>query len=473
MKLNTAASARFFSYTFGLLIQISIIFLMTTKLEIYQFGLWGVSMSFVFILSTLSQMTFFQNIEKYFPNYSSEKRQHYFIKYLKTIFCSSPLILIFLYTLKFFNYFDKFYIDNVFYLLIMLTFLSTIESCLVISDGYFVATRKSNIFDLFELSFYKVPRFFAFYILLNFGFSVFYLIFFTIVLRFLLLLLILKYEFKNYKLFLKVFQNNSILKDNFQNIRYNFVAFFNNSLYISFINILFLISSNLLENIDIAHYALMVLVLNNLRPIMNTIPSLLPPLISRSIETDFKLNSKIKLIEVINQILISSFLLLVLLIVNFNNLISIFFEDYFDGIYKLIFLASFASTLNSIYFTKYLEQLFNKQEVKILKFNCVNYITCLIIFYILFKYIYLINFIYIFIFYELLFFIFINYLSNKNHRGELSSNYYDFTFTYLLTLSIIVLFILKNIFNLYFYFLIPFSLIFDFIKTKKYLTLKN
>ena len=192
MKINNAASARFFSYSIGLLIQISIIFLLTTKLEIYQFGLWGISMSFVFIFSTVSQMSYFQNIEKYFPNYTEEKRQYFFVKYVKTIFVINPIILLFLFIIKYFGYFEKFNIDNINYLLIMLALLSSIESCLVISDGYFVATQKSKIFDTYELYFYKIPRLFVFYFLLSFGYSVFYLLFFTIILRFLFLGLILK-----------------------------------------------------------------------------------------------------------------------------------------------------------------------------------------------------------------------------------------------------------------------------------------
>ena len=145
----------------------------------------------------------------------------------------------------------------------MLALLSSLESCLVISEGYFVATQKSKIFDTYELYFYKIPRLFVFYLLLSYGYSVFYLLFFTIVLRFVFLLIIFKNKFINIKTFLNLSKNNSIIKKNFQNIRYNSFAFGNSFLYVSFINILFLITSNLLLNIDIAHYSLMVIILNN------------------------------------------------------------------------------------------------------------------------------------------------------------------------------------------------------------------
>ena len=87
----------------------------------------------------------------------------------------------------------------------MLALLSSIESCLVISDGYFVATQKSKIFDTYELYFYKIPRLFVFYFLLSFGYSVFYLLFFTIILRFLFLGLILKNKFIKINRFLNAF----------------------------------------------------------------------------------------------------------------------------------------------------------------------------------------------------------------------------------------------------------------------------
>ena len=459
MKLNNSVTARFLSYSIGLIIQVAIIFLLTTKLEIYQFGLWGISMSFIFILSTASQMSYFQNIEKYFPNYSLEKRHYFLIKYIKTIFIVNPIILLFLFLTNYFGYFEKFNIENINYLLIMIAFLSTIESCLVILDGYSVATRNSKIFDSYDLFIYKVPRFFIFYLLLNSGYSVFYLLFATILLRSLLLMSILIKEFKNLSNFFKFFKNNSVFNKNFQNIKYSLSAFGNKSLYLSFINILFLVTSNSLISIDIAHYSLMVIILNNLRPIMSTIPSLLSPIISSSIKKNIDLKYEIKNIEIINQILISVFLLFVLTVVQFNDLLSIFFSGYFDGIYKLIFLSAFASTLNSMYYTKYLKQLFSKKEQDILKFNCLNYTFCIFTFYLIYKFFYLINFIYIFIFYEILFFLYINYLNNN--RKKFIPNVGEFSLMYLSSIFIVSTYIF-DIFSFYLFLIIPLGLIFDF-----------
>ena len=64
------------------------------------------------------------------------------------------------------------HIENINYLLLMLAFLTTIESSLVILDGYFVATKNSKVFDTYDLFIYKVPRFFIFYLLLDNGYSI-------------------------------------------------------------------------------------------------------------------------------------------------------------------------------------------------------------------------------------------------------------------------------------------------------------
>ena len=66
VKINNSVTTRFLSYSIGLFIQVAIIFLLTTKLEIYQFGLWGISMSFV-LYYQLFLNVIFPNIEKYFP----------------------------------------------------------------------------------------------------------------------------------------------------------------------------------------------------------------------------------------------------------------------------------------------------------------------------------------------------------------------------------------------------------------------
>ena len=176
-------------------------------------------------------MSYFQNIEKYFPNYSEEKRQYFFVKYIKTIFVTNPIILLFLFIIKYFGYFEKFNIDNINYLLIMLALLSSIESCLVISDGYFVASKKDKIFDgLMNYIFTKYLGY-LFFTFVSFGYSVFYLLFFTTILRFLFLGLILKNKFIKINRFLNAFLKNSIFKENFLNIRYNYLLLLVIALY--------------------------------------------------------------------------------------------------------------------------------------------------------------------------------------------------------------------------------------------------
>lgn len=458
MSIKNSAIIRFSSYILGLIIQISTVFLLTTKLEIYQFGVWGVAMSFVFVLSTIFQMSYFQNIEKYFPNYDEKNKKIYFMKYLKTIVSFSPIVLSILLIINELGYFSKFNANNIFYLLIMIAILSVVESCLLISDSYYLAKNRSSFYDLCELLSYKLPRFITFIYLLSNGFSVYYLIFLTIVLRVLFMIILISYEYKNlYELF-NFFKNNSIFENNFQNFKYNSIAFTHNSIYVSFINILFLISTNFLENIDIAHYSLTVIILNNLRPVMNSIPSVLSPLISNSIKYKFNINELLKKVSVLNQILISFMLLASIFIIENNAILPRFLSFYFDGIYKLIFLSIFASTLNSIYFSKYIELLFNKNEGKILLFNIFNSFFVLLAFLLIFINFYLINFIYIYIAYEFFFFLFIIYLSSGKKTIVPKIN--QFSALYISTLIISMTYIF-DYYNFYYLLCVPIGIFID------------
>ena len=462
MDIKKAATTRFISYIFSFLIQIGTIFLLTIKLEIYQFSVWGIFMSLLFLLSTIFQLSYVQSIEKYFPNFNINKRQYLFTKYLKTIIFCFPVILLFLVLINYFGYFEKFNIENIFYLLIMLSSLTIIESCLAISDVYFVSTKNSEVFDKFDLLISKIPKIAIFYFLLINNYSVFYLIFVILILRLFFLIFIVRKEFNSLTNFLYSFFKNPILKDNFLNTKYNVIAFANKTIYLSLINILFLLTSNFLLNIDIAHYSIMVLILNSLRPIMNTIPILLSPIIANSIKDKLNINIELQNFAIINQIIIAISLFTVLLVVKFNYLIEFLFINYFEGIYDLILLSFLASTLNSIYQAKYLQQLFNNEEVNILKFNILNYGLSITFYFVIFYYFYLINFIYIYMLYEFLYFLYITYLGNQ--RKNFNINKREISITYSLSLFMVILNII-NLEYLYYFLFVPVFLYFDFKRT--------
>ena len=272
MKLKSMATVRFISYSLGIFFQIGTILLLTTKLEIYQFGVWGVATSFVYIISTFTQLSYLQHIEKYFPNYDDFNSKLYLVKYFKTILYLFPVAFSFLFVISKYDFFTKFNIKNLNYLLIMIAFWSIIESLLALFDAYFLSKGKSQVYDKLDLLLYKAPKFLVFYLLLEYKFSVFYLIFVSILFRIFLFFLLILYEYKKLKNLKNYLKENSVFENNFRDLRYNIFAFSNDIIYQSFLNILFLMVTIYSEVIDIAHYSIVIIIINNLRPLLNSIP---------------------------------------------------------------------------------------------------------------------------------------------------------------------------------------------------------
>ena len=463
MSIKKSATTRIYSYFFGALIQIATILILTSNLEIYQFGVWGITVSFVFLISSISQLTYSQNIEKYFPNLSSKERKIFLIKYFKTIIFTFPIVLFILYLLKQFNYFTKFNIENLRYLLIMIALWSILESLLSIFDTYFLSKKNNIKYDLSDLYVYKLPRLLIFYFLLINSYSVFYLIGISILLRGLLFLFLIHKEFRINRFLLQDVSKNSIFKNNFVNFKYNIFAFANNTIYISFVNIVFLIVSVFSKTIDIAHYSLLIVIINNLRPVMNSIPSILTPIISNILKLKEDFGDEVKKVNFYNQLFISSTLVLSLLVIEYRFFINIFLPGYFDGIYKLIYLSIFASTLRSQYFTSYVKLLFNKKEKMLLLFNITN-IFFVSSAYILVTTYYPLNFIYIYILYEINFLLFTRFFTlgtssfTNIFKSVLWSNFFTIFISFLYFI---------NIFDIRIFLILILFLIRDF-KVKNY-----
>tara|TARA_B100002019_G_scaffold285670_1_gene294978 strand:+ start:123 stop:791 length:669 start_codon:yes stop_codon:yes gene_type:complete len=218
-----------------------------------------------------------------------------------------------------------------------------------------------------------------------------------------------------------------------------------------------------MEVIDIAHYSYVIIILNNLRPVMNSLPSILTPFISKP-ELPLKEEEEfISKFEKLNQISLALIIASSLLIVENKYLITILFQNYFDGIYKLIFLSIFAASIRSIYLARYQKILFNENENKLLKFNILNSIFNLFIFTILNNF-FIVNFIYIYILFELFNFIYI-YNFHSSFRLFIKQ-IMNFSKTYLFVIIITFLYFL-NIFVFQLIFLIPFTIYLD-TKTKNY-----
>lgn len=408
MSILRNAKTRFVSYSLGLVVQIIFIFILTSKLDIYQFAVWGISMSFIYIFSTIQQLAYYQNIEKYFPNLNSSLQKKYLIKYIKTISTTSFLVFMIMMGINKFNYFDKYNIENIVYLLLMITIFSTIEAALVILDGYYNSKKNSYIYDIRDLLIYKIPRLLTVLILLNYNFSIFYLLFVSMILRIIFLLFLLKIEWNNLYEFILLFRGERIFQDNFSNFKYNFFAFSNSTIYLTFLNLLFLVASTKYSNLDIAHYSLLVLIINNLRPVFNSLPTVITPMISKLIKERKKTSQIIESTIFINQLCISFLIIIAILEIENKFILDNLLADYFSGIYILITLAIFSSSLSSNYTTQYIFLLFNKKEKNIFLFNISISIFLTLLYFYLAK-IFLDNFIYIYILYEFLFYCFINY----------------------------------------------------------------
>ena len=465
MNIRFAAVSRFFSYSTGVVLQIATIILLSLKLELVQFGLWGIAVSSVFVLSVILQLSYSQNIEKYFPKYNDQEKKFLLIKYIKTVLFLTPFVCIFTSLIALTDYFSKFEADNILYVLIMISFWSILESLLSIFDTYYISIKKSYFYDFSDLVIYKLLRFIIFYILLNLNYSVYYLIFASIILRSLLFLFLVRDQYKGFLELKSYYLRNPIFKNNFINLKYNITEYINNTIYLSFINILFIASSYFMEAIDIAHYSYVIIILNNLRPVMNSLPSILTPLISKP-ELPLKEEEKfISKFEKLNQISLALVIVSSLLIVENEYLITILFQNYFDGIYKLIFLSIFAASIRSIYLARYQKILFNDNENKLLKFNIVNSTITLSVLTVLNNF-YEVNFVYIYILYELLNFIYI-YKFNNSSKVFLKQIIY-FSKSYMFVIFVTFLYFL-NIYAVESLLLLPIMIYLD-IKREKRLT---
>ena len=78
--LRKNASIRFITNSSGVVFQLIGILILTRFLDIYQFALWGVANSLVYIFSSVGNFGMEKNIQKYFPNYNNEKKIFYLFK---------------------------------------------------------------------------------------------------------------------------------------------------------------------------------------------------------------------------------------------------------------------------------------------------------------------------------------------------------------------------------------------------------
>lgn len=468
-QIGKAAIYRFSTYSIGVILQLLVLYHIIKFLDIYQFAIWGIANSFIFIFSIIGQLGFGQNIEKYFPNYKINKRKILFLQYFRSILYLLPIWTALLFFINYLGYFEKYNAYNLYILFLIIALSAVSESQLNIFKSYLLIDNSTREFDIVDLFYGKILKFFVFYLLLINNYSVYYLLFFNLVLRVFSILHLIKikslFSFAYFKIFLTI----KITKNTFTNYKYNFLAFLDKAFYISFINLLFLISAVFAENKEVSHFTIAILIINNLRPVMGSLSSLVGPIISKNLIqniSNFNLNKNVILI---NSLFVATVLNISLFLVNKEFLYSNLLYQYEIGVYKIIFIGVISACLNSLYYPNYIENLYSGNEKLILKFTILNQLFCLIS-YIILEYLFLKNFIAIFLLYEFNNFLFnskIN-LQNKKFSKAVFHNLLYFKNSLFLILIVSVLY-LFNLYNPALQILSTTVLCFDFLKVKSML----
>ena len=374
------AITRYLTYFLGVSTTAFSIFLINYFLDSNEFAVWGVTNSLIYILAQLGQLTYVQYVEKYFPNLSASEKKKTLYMFIKTTFVFFPLWFFILVMLYFLNYFSKFNISNIGYLFLMITISVVIEASIEIVSKYLLTTKDTIQLDKNEFIYSKLLRLFVFTLLLFNGFSIYHLLFTNILLRAFLFFRIINLEKEPFD---KVFKNilkTHIWDNKFTKIRYTFVAFGIKALLISFLNILFLFYSSVSSSEAIAIASLGVLIINNLRPAVGSLTSLLSPMISQNVEKSVKDSSLISNFLFVNSFSASIFLIVSTVFVHVYN--------YFLNIEalvgynpdKIILLSFLACVISSLYYPKLWHVKFSNLENRLLKYLIIIFIITLGIF---------------------------------------------------------------------------------------------
>ena len=219
-----AVFTRYLTYFLGAFTTAVNIFLLTYYLEVNEFAVWGISMSLIYLISQVGQLTYVQYIDKYFPNISLSEMKIKIYQFIKTIIIFSPVWYFLLFVLNSFNYFDKFYIENIYILFLLISSLCILESCIEVVSKFMLASRNTKNFDVKELVVIKIIRVALFYFLLVTGYSIYHLLFVSILIRGFFLIFILKINEPKIFLIIKNILFANIFVENFQNFKYTFYA---------------------------------------------------------------------------------------------------------------------------------------------------------------------------------------------------------------------------------------------------------
>lgn len=395
--IKRAALTRYLTYFGGISTTALSIFLINYFLDPNEFAVWGVANSLIYVLSQLGQLTYVQYVEKYFPNLTDADKKNTLYKFVKTVFIFFPVWFFILVLMYFLGYFAKFNITNIVYLFLMINISVVIEASIEIVSKYLVTKKESIGLDKNEFLYSKFLRLFIFTLLLINGFSIYHLLFTNIILRCFLFVRIINLENNSLSNLFGQILRAQIWNNNFTKIKYTFVAFGIKTLLIAFLNVTFLFYSTFASSKEIAVASLGVLIVNNLRPAIGSLTSLLSPMISQNVEQS-KQDSKL----ISNVLYLNSFSASVFL---FTSCILVIFYNTFFDITRLvgyspdsvILYSILASTISSLYFPKLWHVKFSNLENKLflnlviiffttfLSFAFLPIVTNVLIFYIIFE----------------------------------------------------------------------------------------
>ena len=374
------AIIRYAAYFSGVSTTAISIFLINYFLDSNEFAVWGVTNSLIYILSQLGQLTYVQYVEKYFPNLDDVQKRKTLYKFIKTTIAFFPVWFFVLVLLYFLNYFSKFNITNIVYLFLMITISVVIEASIEIVSKYLLTKKETIGLDKNEFIYSKFLRLLIFTLLLINGFSIYHLLFTNILLRAFLFLKIINFEKVPILSLFREILTTQIWDNNFTKIRYTFVAFGIKTLLIAFLNVLFLFYSNFATSEAIAVASLGVLIINNLRPAVSSLTSLLSPMISQNVQKSVKDSNLISNFLFVNSFSASLFLIISVLFVYTYNY---FFDVKALVGYnpdRVILLSILACIISSLYYPKLWHVKFSNLETKLLKLIGLIFLITLILF---------------------------------------------------------------------------------------------
>ena len=453
-SIITRYATKFIGTTFLILNIISIAYF----LEVPQVAIWGVANSLVYLFSLFSNLTYNQFIDKYFPTYSPFKRKYYLYKFLKTIISLTGIWFVIIYLLQKVDYFGQYNIDNLFYLNLMITFLVTTETSLELLSKYFLAVKKIVYLDISDFILSKFIRFFIFLFLLINGYSVYYLLFTNLLIRFILLIILIHNVESNLFLSLKKIFFSKITSNNFKFFGYTFSAYSIKILHTSFLNFAFLISTQFLSNKDVASFSLAILTINNARPLISILSSLLSPILASDAREDTNSDKIISNSFIVNTRSIGVILLIFITFSQIEFFDLFVSEKYGENFIFIVSLSLLLSSISSLYIPMFSRILYSGFEKVLLKFTTLNYLltTCFLLIFNNH-----INFLTSYLVFELFNFLFSRYLFSNIQNKSFKLNF-GITFPIIFIYFLLILLNLVNSFiSNYFIGLIFVLILFD------------